>query len=390
MKKIIGLLFIFVLALMPTQIFAHGTEEEHQKEIIFSHYIFIGFVALFIILFILLITIKYKVKQLNNVKKQEDRRNRQKLKKISKVIMWATILSLVGVLISCMIYLTDKGTSSVEEITIKHAHGMDYSSDGSRILFAAHDGLRKYEGGRWTIPDVPQHDYMGFSMVDDGFYSSGHPARGSNLKDPLGIVKSTDDGKTLEMLALYGKVDFHSMDVSYDTHTIYVLNPQPNTLMETTGLHYSQDEAKTWTKSEMEGYTGESTSLAVHPTNDAIVAVGTQAGLYLSKDHGHQFEKILSDRGVTSISFGYQGQLFVGGYNNGASLLEINIETKQTNETAVPITEGDAVSFLAQNPAEDKEIVLMTYNKDIYLSDDAGMSWNKIANQGVVINQTKE
>lgn len=375
MKQRISILITTILMLFTTQIFAHGTEEEHQKEMMMSQYVFMGFIALFIVLFILWINMKYKAKPLN--------------KKNSKILIWANILTLVGVLITGMIYYNDSSSSksSLEEITMEHVHGLGYSADGRQIYFAVHDGLRMYESGQWTTPEGPKHDYMGFSMVDDGFYSSGHPAPGSNIKNPLGIIKSIDAGKTIEMLALYGEIDFHSMDASYNTHTIYVLNPQPNLLMETTGLHYSQDEAQTWTKSEMGGNTGgEFTALAVHPTNDAIVALGSQNGLFLSMNHGHQFEKIVSDRGVTTAFIGQRGQLFIGGYNKAASLLKINIETEQTQEIMIPTLEEDAISFFDQNPLDDDEMVFITFNKDVYLSDDGGASWNKIAVYGKGIN----
>src|SRR3546814_19465798 len=48
--------------------------------------------------------------------------------------------------------------------------------------------------------DLPEHDYMGFATTREAFYSSGHPAAGSNLINPFGLIKSTDAGKTWRQL----------------------------------------------------------------------------------------------------------------------------------------------------------------------------------------------
>ncbi|MBX6396423.1 MAG: hypothetical protein IRY98_12110, partial [Alicyclobacillaceae bacterium] len=81
-------------------------------------------------------------------------------------------------------------------ITFMHIHGLGYSADGSEVYIPAHNGLAIYRQGKWSYASGYAHDYMGFSMVDSGFYSSGHPAPDSGLKNPLGIVKSSDLGKT--------------------------------------------------------------------------------------------------------------------------------------------------------------------------------------------------
>ncbi|MGG3987015.1 hypothetical protein [Bacillus smithii] len=78
------------------------------------------------------------------------------------------------------------------QINLEHIHGLGYTSDGKQILIPAHNGLVSYSEGQWKSVNAPKHDYMGFQIVDNGFYSSGHPAPDSGLKNPMGIVKSTD------------------------------------------------------------------------------------------------------------------------------------------------------------------------------------------------------
>ncbi|MFA7746586.1 hypothetical protein AB8738_14955, partial [Salinicoccus roseus] len=59
-----------------------------------------------------------------------------------------------------------------EEVTFQHFHGLGYTSDGEELYVPAHDGLKVFKDGAWTIPtEREKHDKMGFSMFKGGFYS---------------------------------------------------------------------------------------------------------------------------------------------------------------------------------------------------------------------------
>ncbi|MFC4767007.1 F510_1955 family glycosylhydrolase [Effusibacillus consociatus] len=365
--------FIVAISLFPVPAFAHGTGEQYQREMMMNSYVLIGSAILFALFLILHFSAKNKVNS-----------------PVVKVYKWGWVLTLVGVLVTGGMYLWGNRSSGAADVTtLHHIHGLGYSSDGQRILIPAHDGLRVYSQGQWSIPETAKHDYMGFSMIDDGFYSSGHPAPGTKLKEPLGIVKSKDEGKTIETLDLAGETDFHGMTASYKSHTIYAFTPAPNSKMKSKGLYYTKDETKTWTKSEMKGINEDLSALAVHPTKDSVVALGTDSGVYLSKDYGQNFEKILPDIQVTSLSFDNEGALYVGGLAEKPLLLRFDLETKKTGEIEIPTLKDDAVTYFTQNPVNKNELVFATYNKDIYLSGDKGVSWTKIADKGKGISQSK-
>ncbi len=382
MKKIVfGILFS--LFFLSSQAFAHGTAEEHQVETGVNMYFFtIGTIVLFILFLALHYASNSKVKNLTNVKKQADREKRLKLTKWAKGFKWLWIVSLLGSVVLGGMSLLGNGTKGASEIILHHIHGLGYSKDGERILIPAHDGLRVYAEGRWSIPTGEKHDYMGFSAVDDGFYSSGHPAPGSNMKNPVGIIKSNDEGKTISKLALEGETDFHGMTVGYKTHTIYLFNPAPNSKMTSPGLFYSKDEAKSWSKSEIKGLEGEPAALAAHPVKDNVIVLGTQKGAFISKDYGQSFEKMLPDLQITSLSFTNEGMLIVGGFTQEPVLQVVDIETKAANTIRIPKLTSDAIDYVAQNPVKTKEMVFATTKKDVYLTRDEGNHWTKIADQG--------
>lgn len=285
-------------------------------------------------------------------------------------------------LISICVILIMTSACSNNKVTMEHIHGLGFTSDGKQILIPAHNGLVSYSDGKWGNVDTPKNDYMGFQMVDNGFYSSGHPGPSSTLQNPIGIVKSSDLGKTLTKLGFEGESDFHGMAVGYKTHAIYVINEQTNTKLNSSGLFYSTDEAKTWTKSTAAGLNEEPTALAVHPTDEKTIAIGTKSGLLLSKDFGNHFEKLLPDLLITSLNFGEKGELLVAGANS-PNLININLSTTVKQEIKLPpLDQDDAVSYIAQNPQDANEVAVATFKKDVYLSKDSGLNWTKIADKG--------
>lgn len=393
-KKIPPVLF-FALLSFPGQMLAHGSEEEHRKEVIWTNVLFFGTLGLFALLLITFLLARKKVNMLTNAKGTEDRERRIQLKRALNGLKWASVAAFVVVIVSGVAIAANKqgqGVTepvSMQEVSIDHAHGMSYSPDGNKLFFAVHDGLRVYENGQWILPSGEKHDYMGFSMVDDGFYSSGHPAPGSSKKNPFGVVKSMDEGKSFETLTLYGEIDFHGMSVGYKSHAIYVFNPSPNKEMREPGLHYSTDEAKTWTKSKVVGLEGQPAALAVHPTNQAIVAVGTDQGTFMSKDRGNQFEKIGPRMQTTALFFNVEGELYAGGLNPQPALARINLESNESQDINIPVMTEDAIAFIGQSPVNNQEVSIMTFNNDVFISSDGGANWTTIVEKGKGKSKTK-
>ncbi|WP_438445385.1 F510_1955 family glycosylhydrolase [Gorillibacterium sp. sgz5001074] len=270
-----------------------------------------------------------------------------------------------------------------DSVTLQHIHGMGYTADGQKLLFAAHDGLKVLSGGHWSSGLGEKHDYMGFSVTDQGFYSSGHPAPGSKLKNPLGVVRSTDGGATLETLAYYGQIDFHLLAAGYKSHAVYLYNPAPQTGLKEPGLYLTTDDGKSWTRASGKGLGGEVTALAVHPDQPSVAAVGTVLGVYLSKDSGGSFEPLLTGKQITALSFAPDGTLLAGTYaSNQAGLVRITVDSKQMKDIRLPALTGDAVAYAAVNPARPGEMSIATYNLQAYTSTDGGAAWTLILEKG--------
>lgn len=206
---------------------------------------------------------------------------------------------------------TPSGVASTEPTSVvdwSHAHGVHVTPDGATVLVATHEGLIDYSKGR---PERigSANDYMGFTGGGATLYASGHPGTGSNLPDPLGLIGSTDTGRTWVDLSRQGESDFHALTVTrgglvgFDgtllttrdlktwtraTNQIrpYALAGRPDTpvVLATTedGLRRSTDAGRTWTTVpnaplvQFAALSGPSTAVGVAP--DGTVHTSTDAG----------------------------------------------------------------------------------------------------------------
>lgn len=262
-------------------------------------------------------------------------------------------------------------------------HGLTYSPDGKSLLVAHHHGIAVYAAGKWSRSSAPQHDYMGFSATKDHFYSSGHPAPGAGLVNPMGLMRSNDGGKNWLKLGLEGESDFHLLATSYNTNTVYVYNHGPNSKMRAPGIHYTVNNGFVWNRAQASGFNGAPTSLAVHPSDPKVVAVGSKDGLYLSTDSGDSFQAIATGQQTLAAFFDLDGtHLLLSSYAGAPALVRINWKTGAKRSLSLPPMARDAVAYIAQNPANRIEYAIATFERNVYITPDGGQSWQQIARDG--------
>ncbi|MEO5698205.1 MAG: F510_1955 family glycosylhydrolase [Burkholderiaceae bacterium] len=273
---------------------------------------------------------------------------------------------------------------AAQPVTLTHVHGLSYSADGARIMVPSHHGLALFENGRWSKADGPAHDYMGFSATRDALYSSGHPAPGSGLTNPFGLIKSSDGGKSWKKLGLEGESDFHAVATSYGTNAVYVVNHAPNSKMKEPGIYFTTSDGVRWTHAAAGGLGRELKSLALHPTDAKVVAAATSEGLYLSRDAANRFERLFGGQQVLAAAFDLDGEhLWFSGYAGKASLMRTVLKAGAMPEViGLPELTEDAVAYIAQNPVRHSEMVVATFKRSVFLSKDGGRNWTAIAQAG--------
>lgn len=194
-----------------------------------------------------------------------------------------------------------------------HVHGISADPKSGRVLLATHNGL--FEAGSGSAgPVSPVIDLMGFAAAGDGrFLASGHPGPGSDLPEPVGLIRSSDGGRTWEQLSRQGESDFHALTATSsgaigfdgelrtteDLETWHTVNagfhpyslagtPAGPVVLATTeqGVHRSDDAGKTWSAPE-----GGPVLLLTAFADDATVAGIAPDGLvYTSVDAGRTWQ----------------------------------------------------------------------------------------------------
>lgn len=170
-----------------------------------------------------------------------------------------------------------------------HVHGLAFDPHDDQLTVATHEGIYKLDGDAFTVSgpigdlDI---DAMGFTLVNGTAYASGHP--GPNTPESfgsphLGLIRSTDQGKTWSTLSLAGDVDFHALAVDrYNPEIIYGLSSSDAT------VYRSDDGGNSWEK----GAELMARDLAAPTGSSGAVFATTDAGLARSSDGGATFQLV--------------------------------------------------------------------------------------------------
>ncbi|WP_226670146.1 F510_1955 family glycosylhydrolase [Metabacillus litoralis] len=283
--------------------------------------------------------------------------------------------------------LTKDDTTTYKEVkdeNIEHIHGLGYVGNNDELYLASHDGLLRFSNEKWFKITDNKHDYMGFQATDEGFYSSGHPEHGSDLKNPLGIIKSIDDGETLNKLAFYGETDFHYLATGYNTHMIYVINESENSRLDR-GIYYSEDEGENWAQSNAEGLSFNNIgNIATHPTKENIVGISTDQGLFISNDNGDLFSLASQSQPVTSVEFREKSLLYFTLNGDKLSLNRQELSNKKEEAISLPneVNKENPVMYISSHPGNEEILTVVTYNNDIFQTIDNGQSWTTLVHKG--------
>lgn len=279
----------------------------------------------------------------------------------------------------------DSGQAGEAVESFMHVHGLEVTAWApEEVYLATHQGLIRIDAaGEWTSVSAEPHDFMGFSAhpgAEGVFYSSGHPADGTGLDNPIGFMVSTDGGVTWSQRSLEGAADFHAMTVApSDGDVVYGWNGagQP-------GLYVSTDGGSSW-DTVTEGTlsdVGGALSLAVHPDNPEDVWAGTRSGLLFSRDAGRSWGVVLSGS-VTAVTFDPANADRVLAYApEGGGLLESRDGGQTWNELGL-VVDGDAAGHLAVHPQDPDTVYVGTYGEGLLRSTDGGGSWDTLAESGV-------
>lgn len=267
------------------------------------------------------------------------------------------------------------------EPLLVHVHGLAYSPDGKTLLVPSHTGLAVFRDGAWSEANGPIHDFAGFSAAQGAIYASGHPPVGSTFPNPLGLVKSTDGGRTWQPLSLGGEADFHLIAAGHRSGALYVFSTQPNRAMAQPGLHSTLDEGKTWRRATTRHLDGEIFTIAAHPQEPGTLAVASSTGLHISRDGGETFRRIDGKQAATAVAFDFDGRLR---YARAVrrELITIGLDNRARSLIRLPPIGLDYPTHIAQSPAAPRTLAIATDRRHVYVTSDGGSNWRQIAKDG--------
>ena len=240
-----------------------------------------------------------------------------------------------------------------------HVHALHADPSGTGVLLAAaHTGLFRIDGQSTERISDAWHDLMALAVTPDGtLLACGHPALDADhLRLPehpphLGLVRSTDGGRTWQSVALLGEADFHALIVTGDV----LLGAEA-----TAGrLLASTDDGDTWQKRSRI----DLLALAAHPDDTDLLVGTTGDGLVRSEDAGRTWTATATIVGPVTANT----DVFVTAGPDGEVA------------TSVDGTDWEPAGQLPSTPealhASDGRLYAWTTDGGLQHSDDGGQTW---------------
>lgn len=237
-----------------------------------------------------------------------------------------------------------------------HVHGLAVSGETSQVLLATHDGL-------FDVTKEPAtkiggtNDLMGFTPgQDEGtFYASGHPGPGSDLPNPLGLIKSRDGGKTWEPLSRQGESDFHALTVT------------KSGIVAFDGELRTSPEGKTWKTAAVDFAPA---ALAGHP-HSGIVLATTPAGVQRSTDGGNTWTLVASSPVIQFATFAHPKEA-AGVEPDGTVHYSADAGATWTRKGRI---DGQVLAIAAVKGADGKPWIWAATPEGITVSTDGGTTF---------------
>jgi len=179
-----------------------------------------------------------------------------------------------------------------------HVHGLGINPADGALFVATHTGLFRAAPGEERSKRVGDRfqDTMGFTVVaPDRFLGSGHPDLRDKLPPFLGLIRSTNAGRSWRPISLLGKRDFHALEAAGER--VYGYGSDYKTRGQ--GLLVSDDGGRHWRSAEVpEPFL----ALAADPEDPKRVAASGARGVYLSEDGAASWQQVHTEGGLVAWS----------------------------------------------------------------------------------------
>jgi hypothetical protein len=251
---------------------------------------------------------------------------------------------------------------SVADAGPLHVHGLGVNPADGALFIATHTGLYRSGAGESKSLRVgdSRQDTMGFTVAGaDRFLGSGHPDLRDDLPPLLGLIESTDSGRSWEPIALLGEADFHVLRSAGER--VYGYDSSNDRLL------VSRDAGRTWDEVERPA---PLVDLAADPEDSGhVIASGVSDfshGLYESRDGGGSWKRIGNEVGL--LAWPDPRRLFLVNGDGSVSLSTDGGKRFDRRGT----TGGSPAALLGQG---SDELYVALHDGTIERSTDGGATW---------------
>jgi hypothetical protein len=282
------------------------------------------------------------------------------------------LLALSGAIVAVTVVALMRGGNDADGTAIRdllvptdpgpvHVHGLGINPADRALFIATHTGTYRVPSGAEQAARVgdSRQDTMGFTIVGPNrFLGSGHPdvqtMQQQNLPTNLGLIESTDGGKTWTPISLLGQADFHVLRSRGDR--VYGFDSTNGRLL------VSGDGGKTWNQRPIPG---PLIDLALHPRIPSQVVAATERGLITSTDDGRTWRALGGNVGL--LAWPDPARLLLV---DGTGQVHVS-RTSGRRWRAIGDIGGQPAAFLAQT----QELYVALHDGTVKWSADAGRSW---------------
>jgi hypothetical protein len=244
-----------------------------------------------------------------------------------------------------------------------HVHGLGINPGDGTLYIATHTGLWRVERNERQAERVGDRfqDTMGFTVAGSNrFLGSGHPdprdIRDRRLPPLLGLIESTDAGKTWRPISLLGEADFHVLRNAGDR--VYGFDATNERLM------VSRDRGRTWTEHR---HPAPVIDLVPDPRRSRRVLASTERGLFESDDAGGSWR--MRSEAVGLLAWPAPNRLYaVDGRGRVFTSSDSGREWKAVGDIG-----GQPAALLATAP---RDLYVALHDGTIKRSANGGASWD--------------
>lgn len=243
-----------------------------------------------------------------------------------------------------------------------HVHGLGVNPNDGALFIATHTGLFrvKAEGTEAERVGDRLQDTMGFTIVGSNrFLGSGHPdprdIQDRRLPPLLGLIESTDAGKTWKPISLLGEADFHVLRSMGER--IYGYDASNDRLM------VSDDAGRNWRERDRPA---PLVDLAAQPEKPERLVAAGEGGLYRSADEGRTWQRLNDAVGL--LAWPTAKRLYLV---DGDGRVSVSRDTG-VSWTRMGDIGGQPAAFLAQGT---QTLYVALHDGTIKRTGDAGRTW---------------